>query len=316
MIRARAPHGMQGGRPHGPAPARPAARAPALAAATVLAAAAGAVALLTLTGPAASAATQARDGWIQLAHLSPNTPAVDVYLYSFGDSSAQIVLDHVSYGTVSPFEQVKAGDYTVAMRLAGASASSKPVLSTVVDIAAGHAYTVAGMGPAAGLRLQVISDRLTTPRGKALVRVIQASMQQDSVTVTAGGTRLATGLRFASVTSYVTVRPGTWTVRAAGSSETATATISLAAGSIHTLVVLDEPGTLAIDDLLEAAGSPVAPIGAVQTGLGGTAARPGASLRPWLAVATAGLLSAAGGIGLLSRRRRPALHARQPARPA
>lgn len=268
--------------------------------------------LLTITAPAASAAAQV--GWIQLAHLSPNTPAVDVYLYSFSDSTAQIVLRHVAYGTVSPFEQLAAGDYTVAMRLAGAPARSKPVLSTAVNVLAGHAYTVAGMGPASGLRLQVIPDRLTTPAGKALVRIIQASMQQDSVTVTADHQRLAAGLRFGSVTSYHTVAPGTWTVRAAGAILTATASITLAAGSIHTLVVLDDPGKLAIDDLLEAAGSKVAPVGPAQTGFGGTAARPGAALRPWLAAAAAGLLSAIGGIGLLSRRRRPALHAHRPAR--
>ena len=60
-------------------------------------------------------------GWGRLAHLSPNTPPVDVYLYSFGDPSARLVLRHVSYGTVSPYREVPAGDYTVSMRAAGAS---------------------------------------------------------------------------------------------------------------------------------------------------------------------------------------------------
>ena len=76
-------------------------------------------------------------GWIRLAHLSPNTPAVDVYLYSFGNPNAMIVLHHVAYGTVSPYESVQAGDYSVAMRATGASPSSQPVLSTSVTIAAG-----------------------------------------------------------------------------------------------------------------------------------------------------------------------------------
>src|SRR5947209_7996178 len=84
---------------------------------------------------AASAAT-AGSGWIRLAHLSPNTPPVDVYLYSFGNSNAQIVLHHVAYGTVSPYEAVTAGDYSVAMRNAGAAASSQPVLSTSVTVKA------------------------------------------------------------------------------------------------------------------------------------------------------------------------------------
>jgi hypothetical protein len=258
--------------------------------------------------PFASASSHV--GWIRLAHLSPNTPAVDVYLYSFGNPKAEIVLHHVSYGTVSPFEQVAAGDYTVAMRAAGAARRSKPVLSTTVNIVPGHAYTVAGMGPASGLRLQVIPDRLRTPRGKALVRIIQASMQQNTVTVTAGSAKLASNLKFASVTSFVVVSPGTWTVRATGSSESATASINLAAGTIHTIVVLDEPGKLALDDLLDAAGSKVNPTGGPRTGFGGTAARPGAAVLPWAAAAVGGLAIALTGTAMLGRRRRPALHAR------
>ena len=55
--------------------------------------------LLGVPAAAASAASSAAagTGWIRLAHLSPNTPAVDVYLYSFGNSNAKIVLRHVAY---------------------------------------------------------------------------------------------------------------------------------------------------------------------------------------------------------------------------
>jgi len=266
------------------------------------------VGLLTLAVPAASA--QTGDGWVRLAHLSPNTPAVDVYLYSFGNANAELVLHHVSYGTVSPYEPLAAGEYTVAMRPAGAAASTKPVLSTTVNVVAGDAYTVAGMGPAAGLRLEVFSDPLTTPPGSALVQVIQASLQQGSVTVTAGTQMLASGLQFGTATGFVQVPAGTWTVHAAGSTETATQQISLAAGTVHTLVVLDDPSALGIDDLLDAAGSTVAPASGVPAGFGGTAPRPGAPLLPWTVAGLAGLLSAAGGAVMVSRRRRPALHAR------
>jgi len=70
--------------------------------------------LIGMPAAAASAASSASagTGWIRLAHLSPNTPAVDVYLYSFGNSDAKIVLHHVAYGTVSPYEAVPAGDYS------------------------------------------------------------------------------------------------------------------------------------------------------------------------------------------------------------
>jgi len=283
-------------------------RAVRLAAAAALAAFGLALGQVAAAAPAASASSGV--GWIRLAHFSPNTPAVDVYLYSFGNPNAHLVLRHVTYGTVSPFEQISAGEYTVAMRAAGAASSSKPVLSTAVNIVTRHAYTVAGVGPASGIRLEVIPDELTTPPGKALVRIIQASMQQDTVTVTAGSTTLASNLKFANVTSFVAVNPGTWSVRAAGASESVTASITLAAGTIHTIVVLDEPGTLALDDLLDAAGSKVAPAGAPRTGYGGTAARPGATLVPWAAAVVAGLVITAAGMAMLTRRRRPAVHAR------
>src|SRR5271170_1033738 len=127
-----------------------------------------------LLGFAASAASASSgDGYLRLAHLSPNTPAVDVYLYSFGDPSAMVVLKHVAYGDVSAYESVASGEYTVAMRAAGAAASSKPVLSTTIDVLSGRPYTVAGLGPVAGLRLRVIEDRLAMARDEALVRVIQ-----------------------------------------------------------------------------------------------------------------------------------------------
>lgn len=273
-------------------------------------AAAACLALGTLALAAPAATASAGVGWLRLAHFSPNTPAVDVYLYSFGNPSAQIVLHHVSYGTVSPYEQVAAGEYTVAMRGAGAAASSKPVLSTSVDVVAGHAYTVAGMGPASGLRLQVIPDLLVTPTGKSLVRVIQASLQQQKVTVTAGSQTLASDLPFADVTAYRTVSPGTLAVRAAGSSESTTANITLAAGTLHTIVILDDPGHLAIDNLTDAAGSKVMPAGAAQTGYGGTAARPGGPLLPWVAMGSLGLLLILGGAFRLRRARMLAIRAR------
>jgi hypothetical protein len=262
--------------------------------------------LLLLAIPAASVATASAatgTGWIRLAHLSPNTPAVDVYLYSFGDSSAQIVLHHVAYGTVSPYEQVPAGDYTVAMRAAGAVSTSAAVISASVDVAAGHAYTVAGLGPESGLRLQVLDDQLTTPPGQALVRIIQASLKQSVVSVDWGSDTLQGSLKFGAVSSYQTVSPGTETLTVSGGGDTATASVPLAAGTVHTLVVLDGANGLQIDNLLDAAGSGIDPAGGAATGFGGMAPHAPSSPLPWLAAIGAGLLlAAAGGLRLRSRR--------------
>jgi hypothetical protein len=270
----------------------------------VLVACALSAGLLTNVAPASSSV--ADTGWLRLAHLSPNTPAVDVYLYSFGNAKAEVVLHHVSYGTVSPYLPAAAGTYTVAMRAAGAAASSAPVLSTAVHVQAGDAYTVAGMGPRDGLRLVVLRDDLSAPAGHSMVRVIQASMREHLVTVRTKSYVFGRDLAFASVTGFQAVSQGSYEVRATGETEVADARIDLQSGTIHTMVVLDTQGGLKIVNLTDAVGSQEIPIAAPATGFGGTAPVRGPSLLPWVAVISAGLLLIAAGLASLRRRRQPA----------
>jgi hypothetical protein len=271
--------------------------------ATLLAASALLLGVPAATAAAAPAA--ASTGWIRLAHLSPNTPPVDVYLYSFGNSNAQIVLHHVAYGDVSPYETVAAGDYSVAMRGAGSAASSPAVLSTSVTVQAGRAYTVAGMGPKSGLRLQVLDDQLNTQAGKAAVRIVQASLKQQTVKVTCGGKVIGNKVAFGSVVGYQPIPPGNWTMAAIASSANVQRKVPLSAGDVDTLVVLDGPNGLQLDVLEDAAGAGNMPAGAVSTGLGGTAPHGPGSALPWLALIGAGALLAVGG-GLRLRRPRHA----------
>src|SRR5215831_1616271 len=254
------------------------------------------VAVASATAASAATAQHNNTGWIRLAHLSPNTPPVDVYLYSFGNSHAMIVLHHVAYGTVSPYEKVQAGEYTVAMRGADAAPSSQPVLSTSVQITPGGAFTVAGMGPAKGLRLQILHDQLTTPPGKSLVRVIQASLRYQKITVMANHRTLAKALIFAHVTNYVSTPPGSFEVHVAGMGGKGAAAITLAPGTIHTLVVLD------------ASGSGVDPVGGPATGFGGTAPSPGPSPVLWVSLVAAGALVASAGAYRMRRVRSIARH--------
>ncbi|HUK72094.1 MAG TPA: DUF4397 domain-containing protein [Streptosporangiaceae bacterium] len=255
---------------------------------------------LSLAAP--STASAASVGWVRCAHLSPNAPKVDVYLYSFNSKTPPMVLKGVGYGDVSEYMQFEAGTYTVAMRPAGAPSSTTPIVSTAITVAPGAAYTVAGVGPASGLRLQAMQDQLTTPPGQALVRVIQASLQEHKVTVTAGGQVLAQQLAFPSVTGYRAISPGDQTVRVTGGSEKASQTFDLSADTIHTLVVLDNKtsGGLRIVSLVDAAGSHVLPVGGAATGLGGTAPRaPGESALPWLASIAGGAMLALAGVARL-----------------
>jgi hypothetical protein len=267
----------------------------------------------TAAGTAAAAPASSMSsgtGWVRCAHLSPNTAPVDIYLYSFGDPKAMDVLRHVPYGEVGMYMKMPAGEYTAAIRPAGAPASTVPVLSATLMVHAGRAYTVAAMGPAKAVRLQALNDRLTTPRGKSLVRVIQASLKEQRVTVQAGSATLASNLAFASVTSYGADKPGLWMLHAAGGSQTWSGKVKLTAGSIHTLVVLDSSSGLKVVNLMDAAGSAMMPEGGVDTGLGGTVPGPAPSPLPWLAGLASGLLLVAAAAIRLRRSRAVARHAR------
>jgi hypothetical protein len=266
----------------------------------------------TLAGTAAAAPASSMSsgmGWMRCAHLSPTDP-VDIYVYSFKDPMAMSVLRHVAYGGVGMYMAMPAGEYTTGIRPADAPASTPPVLSASLMLRAGQAYTVAALGPPSGLRLVTLHDRLTTPDGKSLVRVIQASLKQRRVTLRAGSATLASNLAFPSVTPYGTDTPGQWMVDATGGSETWSGNIKLTAGSIHTLVVLDSSSGLKVADLMDAAGSAMTPHGGVATGLGGTAPGPAPSPLPWLAGLAGGLLAAVAAAIRLRRSRAMTRHAR------
>lgn len=232
-----------------------------------------AAAVLGVVLPGSSSALAAPgDGYLRLAHLSPDTPAVDVYLYASGHGIPRLVLRHVGYGVLSPYQRLQSGTYRVAMRPADAAPSSPPVLSTRVRLHARESYTVAGLGPYKGLTLRILEDTLTAPAGRVAVRVIEGSLERPAVTVTAGRRTLAGDLRFPSVTGYRSMRAGPTTVRVTGGSGApVTSRLTLPAGSVHTLVVLDGTSGPRLLDLRDAAAPGSTPRGAVETGLGGLA---------------------------------------------
>ena len=264
----------------------------------------GTAALVAATSPAASAAPAAgRSGWIRIAHLSPQAPAMDMYVYPFGNPGRPLVLKDVSYGAVSAYMTVSPGQYTVAMRGFGAPASSKPALTTSFMVTAGAAYTLAALGPDPGLRTEVLKDQMSAPPGKAVVRVLQASLKQHQVTVRYGPDVLARQLAFGAATSYTAVSPGARTVQFTAPGQHTVMPVTLAADSAHTIVVLDDSSGLKVDAVTDAAGSKIMPKGAISAGFGGTAPRPPANSAPWLVMIAAGALLAA---AALVRLRRPA----------
>ncbi|MGY1705073.1 DUF4397 domain-containing protein [Geodermatophilus sp. SYSU D00697] len=250
------------------------------------------------TAPAAAADA----GLLRLAHLSPDTPAVDLTVDPVGEPGAGTTVGGLGYGDVSDHRELRAGTYAVSVRTVGAASTSPPVLSTTVEVPAGGARTVAAVGGFADLRLTVLEDDLSPPPGgSARVRVVDAATTAPSVDVTtADGTALATGLAFATAGTATTVPGGPTTLQVAAGGPPTGVPADLAPGSVHTVLVLDRPeGGLTVRTLLDAAGAAVVPTGGVETGAGGTAGpSPGA-----VVLATAAVLGAVALLWPRTRRR-------------
>ena len=265
---------------------------------------------LAFTGSPAGAV--ASPSYVRLAHLSPDTPKVDVYMTSYTRPDWKFLLKGVGYGAVSPYQRVQPDRYAVSMRPAGAPASSPPVLSTNVNAAPGKAYTVAGVGPYAALGLTVLDDDLTLPSsGQARARVLNGSARAKTVTVQAqNGPTVTNGVDFAKTTPYSAVQAGTWTLQVASKAQPdleATSAVTLSAGDVYSLVVLDaQDGGLTLATHPDAVSAAVTPSGSIETGGGGTA---GAHLPVWLpaGAGTAGLLLLAA--AYVRSRRTSGLHA-------
>jgi hypothetical protein len=266
--------------------------------------------LIGIPVTASASYAAASTGWIRVGNLSATTSAVDVYVYSSGDSSPQFVVPDVTYGMVSAYKSVSAGDYSVKMRTAGSAASSQPVLTANVTVQGSKSYTATALSVSGQAQLKILNDELTTPTGKSLVRVIQASNKQNAVKFhcsCAPGAPgdIVTKASSGSVSSYASIPPGTWTMSATGPSAQASLPVTLAGNTVHTEVVIDGSSGLEIVNLTDAAGAGQPPTGGANTGFGGTAPHGPGSPLPWLAVIGAGvLLTLTGGIWLRRNRLR------------
>ncbi|TDD65080.1 DUF4397 domain-containing protein [Jiangella aurantiaca] len=267
-----------------------------------LATAVGVIALAAGTATGAQGTEEpAAAGWARLAHLSPDTPEVDVSLTGL-DGQSVLELQDVGYGDVSNYARLPVGTYTAAMRPAGAPADSEPVITAAVEIQDGVAITVAAVGLNADLSGRILVDDLTAPAaGNARVRLISAAVSSPSVDVsTDTGTVLAADAAFGTATDYTELAGGRWTLEISSDAGTGSTDVDLAAGSVNTLFVLDIDGELNVIGVVDSTGTPEAPAGGMQTGGRGLAEERSAAV-PAATLGLAVLLLA--GAGAWMRRR-------------
>jgi hypothetical protein len=231
----------------------------------------------TPTETAEETATPSGTANVRVAHLSPNAPDVDVLV----DGSA--ALEGVSFGAVSQYLEVPAGDRQVEITAAGDPDAS--VFSGTVPVEADTDYTVAAAGEVGDdadrpFEPLVLADDNSAPGGEtARVRLVHASPDAPGVdvTVASSGDAVFDGAEFGDA-SYAEVPAGDYTLQVRGDTESndgdvvAEFDVSLAGGQVYTAFAA---GYLTPDD--EPADTPFDLIVAQDTG--GMASREPARLR-------------------------------------
>ena len=223
-----------------------------------------------------SVASAEAPGLLRVAHLSPDTPAIDVAIAPL--TGADPVTDPgndlaagLRYGDVGAFAELPPGGYAVSLRRAGSHRSTPPALSERIVVPPGGAVTVALTGPFAGAALQALHEDLSpVPPGSARVRVLAAAATAPSLDLSrAGGPDLASGLPFGGAGDPVTVPAGPAVLRIDGGDGAVDVPADLAPGSVATLLVLDGPdGGLTLRVVGDAAAPAVVPTGGVEAGGG------------------------------------------------
>lgn len=262
-----------------------------------------AVALIAMAVPSAPAAAASRDGWVRLAHLSPDTSAVNITLSSLSGDVTLFRLQNVGYGAVSKYMRLPQGTYALAMVPAGQNdPNATPVVSGSVQITAGTAETVAAIGKNDALATKVFTDDLDeVSGGDARVRIVQASVTHSSVDATAGSTTVATDAGFGDASKYATVPSGSTSIAITAGSDVETVSQTFAAGSAHTLFVIDDSkGDLTVSPALDSAAATETPVGSLAAG-GGGLADGDSQLSMLLALAAA--LGGFAMLGVMARRR-------------
>jgi Domain of unknown function (DUF4397) len=237
--------------------------------AVALLAALAVVALVPSTPVSADAPRALADALVRVAHFSPDTAGVDVWV------DGKRVLENVGYDTVSDYVPLPAGDHQFALRPSGASSTSKPVLSASAALAPNIAYTIAGVGLNRELRGQIFQDNLgAPPAGSAKVRVIDAAVSAAPIDVVlTGGTRFD-NVGFAAASAYQSVAPNTYGVHISGSGKAIlnVPRVVVGAGIIYSFAVIGGAGKpLQLVPVVDARAPAVTPVGPAGTGGGGTA---------------------------------------------
>lgn len=148
---------------------------------------------------------QVASSFVRVAHLSPDAPAVDVWV------DGDLVLEDVTYEGLSSFLELTEGSHEIIVVAAGTTMPT--VIQETVTLAANASYTVAATGLLSGtpaIDAWILTDDRSPVSGQAKVRFAHASPDAPNVDIYAvgGATPLFANVPFRSAGNYLTVAPG------------------------------------------------------------------------------------------------------------
>ena len=164
----------------------------------------------------------------------------------------QVAASGIGFGAASPYVAVSAGSHRLTAQSSGTGTT---LVDFTRDLTADGAYSLI---PAPGLSqfgALFIPDDPTPASGQAKIRVVHVAAAPGAISLyitsptsdLSSATPAVPTLAFGAASPYVTVAPGTYRFRVtpAGTPSTVlldTGNITVAAGSVRTLLVTDAPG--------------------------------------------------------------------------
>lgn len=114
---------------------------------------------------------------LRVMHISPNAPALSVYI------DGQPVVSEVDYATTTSYRSVAPGKHRLQVSLA-TDTVEQSIVDTTIDLIRGRPYTLVVQKPLETLQANLLIDSIKSPpAGQARVRVIHAAPTTGPVDV-------------------------------------------------------------------------------------------------------------------------------------
>ncbi len=192
------------------------------------------VALIAVAfGPAAAQTAQptAVDaGFIRIAHLAADAPAVDIYA---GNGTTPIATN-LKFGDVTEFVALPTSLSGFTARAAGSPATSSPVAQANYGVKSNgsNILVVVGLQENKSLAIEPITVVRTDAKGKARVRVISTVSGGPNLSVAnKQGVQFSQNQKFLDVSAYQDVEPGTYSFSVTDGTGKTYATVDVTVGA-------------------------------------------------------------------------------------